>query len=279
MPDREDMIRKVQALWNKADDRATTDAEKAEAVRKARELMAKFQIDELVLSEASATEEAIVMADILVYKDEQVIDLDTEMTSTLVPEQRMKLAHYIAMHNRCIGIITHLPAGVSEDGRAIHAGKYMRIIGYKGDTQNIRLLYQALGFDMIEALTDEMLDPQVMKVTKRPEQRIAYQAEFCDGFASRVEERLTEIEDRIAQMAAEHSTGSLLPALRSRLQKVQDKVTDMYGELGVVEMRRYEYNPNARRRGAAAAEASDLGGPKLGGRGKGLGEPTKGLNK
>ena len=281
MADREDMIRKVQALWNKADDKSVGDEERAALVEKARELMAKWTIDELVLAEATATEEAIVVADILLFKDEQVTsgnswDVMVE-TTTLVPDQRLKLAHYIAMHHRCVGIVTHLPGGVDENGKIVYAGKYMRIVGYKGDTQSVRLLYQALGFDMIAALSDEMLDPKVHKITKKKQDRLAYQAEFCDGFASRVEERLEQVEWRIAQMAAEVSTGSLLPAMRSRLQNVQDKVTQMYGKLNAVEMRRFQLNPNARRRGAAAADQADIGGPKLGGGAKGIGEGAKAL--
>jgi hypothetical protein len=227
MADRDDMIRKVQALWNKADSKGVSD----------------FERDAL-----------------------------------MVPDQRMKLAHYISMHHRCMGIVTHLPAGVREDGTVVYAGKYLRIVGYKSDTHMVRSLYLALGFDMIEALTNEMADPKVQKVTKGKVQRLAYQAEFCDGFASRVEERLREIETRIAQMAAEHQGGSLLPALRSRVQAVQDRVRDMYGELGAVEMRRFERNDNARRRGAAAADSADLEQhQKLDGRGKGVGQGAKGL--
>jgi hypothetical protein len=176
-----------------------------------------------------------------------------------------------------MGIVTHLPGGVDEHGNEVHAGKYMRIVGYRNDTQMVRALYRALGYDMIEALTTEMADERVKKVTRRKDDREAYEAEFCDGFASRVDDRLGEIEARITQMAREHASGSLLPALRSRLQQVQDKVTDMYGQLGAVEMRRFDYNAHARRRGAAAADNSDLGQTKFGGRGKGLPEGTKGL--
>src|SRR4249919_2726306 len=102
----EDIVRRVQALWAKADDPAATGPEREAFVAKARELMAKHAIDEIVLSEAksaSGVREDVVLSDILLYATDQE-------KSSLVPDQRMKLAHYIAMHNRCKGIITEKPA-------------------------------------------------------------------------------------------------------------------------------------------------------------------------
>lgn len=250
MADREDMIRKVQGLWRQADDPASTEAEKQTFTEKARELMAKFAIDELVLEEASGVHEAIVMADIKVFD---------EGATTLVPDQRIYLAHVIGTHNRCKSVIRRMPASVdATTNKPIKAGTYLTVVGFRSDTITVRLLYQALGADMIFAMTEEPTDHMTKK------QRENYYVNFCDGFAYRIDERLKDVNRRVHTLAEETSGGSMALVLRSRELEVHDQFANMFPNLSKQKVTRFQHDPNAQARGKAAADKSSLGGDGLG---------------
>jgi hypothetical protein len=250
MADREDVIRKVQALWARADHPNTPSAERESCIAKARDLMAKHYIDELVLEKSSGTKEDIVLTDIRLFKFG---------ADTIVPDQRMKLGHYIAMHSRCRGIVTELSGGLDIDGNAIHAGKYLRVIGFRSDTLAVRIMYNLLVSDMLEAVNDDLFDAPHLKSKKDREN---YMVNFCDGFADRINQRLAEIEHRIDVLADE---GSLLPVLADKRSQVDKFVDDMYPSLHSVQTKRFVNDPNAKARGARAAERSDVGAKRVGG--------------
>lgn len=248
MSNEEDIVRKVQALWRKVDDPAATEAEKRAAAEKARELMAKWAIDELVLSEASETGEPIVIGDLFLGG----IGNDGYFLSTeLVPDQRMKLAHYIAIHHRLRSIVTNKYASVDDDGSEMPSGKYLQLIGFRSDVAMTRALNQGLSADMIVAMSKEPTTH--MTNTERK----FYWMSFCDGYASRIEQRLDEVDHRVDEMAAE---GSLLPVLANRKDAVDKFVDDMYGDdLKPAREKMYRFDPAAARRGAKAAERANIG--------------------
>jgi hypothetical protein len=259
MADEADIVRKVQALWAKADDPAATPAEKEAFTEKARELMAKHAIDEMVLAQASSVEESIILADILVHTESG----DMSQQNTLVPEQRIRLANVIYTHHRCYGILRWLPASVKADGSPQAAGRYLTVVGHKSDVQMVRLMFNGLLQDMIIAMSFE----PVTHMTK-PEQKNFYE-NFCDGYAERINVRLYEVEARIEQMANE---GSLLPVLRDRKAQVMDKVDAMWPDRKVERAKQVKYNGAARERGIAAADKANIGAGK-----KGVGGERKGL--
>ena len=244
MSNEEDVVRKVQALWAKADDPAATGPEREAFVAKARELMAKHAIDEIVLSEASKTEEAVVVADILLFAS-------GNKSSEFVSEQRKKLAHYISMHHRCQGIITTKHATVREDGTPQYAGEYMILVGFKSDVTMVRLMYRSLGTDMITAC---MLEPTEHLTRK---EKNVFDVSFCEGYALRIERRLAEVDRRVEEMA--EADGSLLPVLMSRKDLVQRKVKDMFPNLTNAREKRFTFDPDAAARGKAAADKANLG--------------------
>lgn len=250
----EDIVRKVQALWRKVDDPASTDAEKKAAADKARELMARHAIDEIVLQEQSNGKEAIVMADILLYEEGDEDD-------TLVPDQRMTLAFLIARNTRCKAIITDKEAGIYEDGSAQVGGCYMLVYGYKSDVAMVELLYTALMSDMIVAFykTD-------LRHVKKQAQRTNIMVNFCVGYVRTIRYRLEEINKTVHDIA--ESDGSLLPVLRSREMAVQDAFDSLYPpeQRTSVEVKGYTVDPNAQLAGAAAADKADLGGTAVSGR-------------
>lgn len=246
------MIRKVQALWRQADDAAATESEKETFVSKARELMAKYAIDELVLEESSGVKEAIVMADIKVFD---------EGKTTLVPDQRIYLAHVIGTHNRCKSVIRRMPASVdAETGAAIKAGTYLTVVGFRSDTITVRLLYQAIGADMIFAMTEEPTDHMTKK------QRENYFVNFCDGFVYRIDQRLKDINRRVHTLAEETqgSTGSMALVLASKELEVANQFQALFPQLGKAKVSRFQHDPNAQARGAAAADKTNLGGTGVG---------------
>lgn len=253
----EDIVRKVQALWAKADDPAATTHEKVAATDKARELMAKHAIDEIVLEQASATHEVVIISDFLLWEE------DDEHV-TLVPDQRMKLAHYIAIHNRCKGIMSWKDASVYADGSAQLAGRYMLVFGFKSDVELVRLFYQTLVGDMFVAFH------RLPKAhIKRQKARDDLMANFCDGYADRIGQRFAEVNREVHKIAED--SGSLLPVLRSREVAVLDKFDEMFppNEREQVKVKGVKYDPNARAAGAAAANQANIGGTAVGGGKKG----------
>lgn len=261
----EDIVRRVQALWKKADDPAATEHEKAAAVAKARQLMAKWAIDEIVLSEASPTHEEVIIADILLFEIDGD-DVDAAEAASLVPDQRMILANYIARNNRCKGIITEKEAGIYEDGSAQLAGKYMLVLGFRSDVRLVEVMYTALMADMIVAFyrTD-------LRHVKKAKDRNTIMVNFCEGYVHRIGKRLVDINQTVHEVAA--ADKSLLPVLRSREAAVVDKFDEMWppDERVSVPVKGFKYDENAQAAGAAAAEQADLGGKGIGAKREALG--------
>lgn len=257
MADREDMIRKVQALWAKADDAAATPAEREAAIDKARELMAKYTIDEMVLNEAKgAAKEDVILMDIRVTKSGE---------AEMVADQAVMLAHFIGTHNRCRQVIQNRDASISAStGTPIAGGTFLTVVGFRSDCEMVRDLYKNLAADMMLAAYDEPTG----HMNKR--EKANYFANFCDGFAMRIDERLASINRRVHQIA-EEGGGSMALVLRSRESEVKDTFEQMFPNLTTHRMSAVKHDPNAQARGSAAADKSELGQTKLENEKKGIG--------
>lgn len=256
MADRDDIIRKVQALWAKADDAAATEPERDAAISKARDLMAKYTIDEMVLNEAKAAgdKEDVILMDIRITKE----------GDDLVSDQAIMLAHFIGTHNRCRQVIQTRGATVSSaTGDPIDGGTFLTVCGYRSDCEMVRDLYRELAADMMLAVILEPTSHMGARDKKN------YFANFCDGYAVRIDERLGEINKRVHEVA--ESTGSMALVLRSREHAVADTFEQMFPNLSTHRMSAVRRDVNAQERGAAAADKAELGQTKVGSRKDALG--------
>lgn len=258
MADRDDVIRRVQALWAQADHPNTSPAEREVFVDKARELMAKYTIDEMVLNEAKSgnQREDVVLMDIRISKDGE---------AEWIADQAILLAHFIGTHNRCRQVIQRKSASVDvESGAPIAGGTFLTVCGFRSDCEMARDLYKSLATDMILAVA---LEP-TSHMNKRDKD--TYAANFCDGYAMRIDERLGSINRRVHEIADEG--GSMALVLRSRESEVKDFFDEMFPNLKTQKMAAVRRDDNARARGSAAADKAELGQTKLGHEKKAVGQ-------
>ena len=260
------MIEKVKALWAKADDPACT-PEEAEVFRsKAAEMMAKYEIDQFILDSGDGKGEPPI-----VFGQFRIDDLK----SFLVPDERMMLAGAIARNFECKGVIKNVAFDTADPktGEPIAAGVFFECIGYKHD------------FDMVKSLFFNLVTDMLVGLLSEQQKDKNYQREFASGFVDRIDRRLQEMYRRVNDWVDNGEVSeSVALAIRSRLQKVQDKFNEMYppDSLGKVQYRSPRYDPNARARGRDRANNADLGGGKLTGSSTSagsLGQGNRALNK
>lgn len=236
--DRESVIKIVQQCWRLAEHPNTPAHERELAIQRARELMAKYAIEEIAMQEASGTREEIVIANIRITEDGK---------PAMVKEQRIALAYVIARNNRCKGVVRSLEPSVHPDtGVRINGGTFLTVMGYVSDTRFVREFYAGLVMDMIGALLDEKVQTE------------NYRVSFCAGFVTRVDERLVAIGRMV-----EAEAGSLLPAIVDRASKVDDQFAEMFPNVTQRKVSRRTYDPNAVARGRQAANSSDIGQEKI----------------
>lgn len=259
MADRDDIIRKVQSLWQRADHPNTPEAERQSCIAKAQELMAKYTIDEMVLQESSGKQDAIILSDIRITTEGDSL--------AYVDDQRILLGHFIALHNRCQTVIRVQGSSIDgKTGEPVKGGTFLTVVGYQSDVDMVKDLYVALGMDMLTGMFAEKVD----HVPAR--ERKAKFASFCDGYAMRIGERLAAIATRVQTMAVEHdhdSGTSMALVLRSKEVAVRDTFADMFPNLKVQKIKTFKYDANYAERGRQAANKADLGQTKVGGGSRG----------
>lgn len=244
---RAEMIRKVQALWAQAE-HPNTGAEEAATFRaKAAQMMAKYQINEITLSEGGGLVDDIVFQEIRLTSTKRVI---------VVSDQLMELMHAIALSNDCRGIILRkmdemelVGEGRDAEYRVTKAGgSFYQCIGYRKDVTMTRALYAALNLDLFEALLGE-------------KQTDSHQKSFAYGYSQRIEERLGEVRQAREVLADEVGTGMAL-AIRSKKHNVDDFYREMYppSQTSVARTKNFHVDPTAANRGRNRASAADLGG-------------------
>jgi hypothetical protein len=249
--DRTALIKIVQDLWRQAEDPSVTDAERAEFVRKANEMMAKYQIEEMVLNEAKLADnrENIILVNIRITEDGR---------KAIVPEQRIALVAMIARYNRVRAVVKDQHETVDDSGetpKRVPGGRFVVMVGFKSDCDFVRELFIGVGMDMMQAM---MLEPS---------QKDNYRQEFCAGFVDRIGTRLAAMEREVKKGAETAGVGLVLASRTDLVAKAFHEAFPHTVQRGVSS--RGKYDPTARGRGAAAANSSDLGQGKVGGGGKG----------
>lgn len=250
--DRDTVIKIVQDCWRRAEHPNTPPEERETALRMAKDMMAKYAIEEIAMQEASGTREEIVLANIRITEDGR---------TALVKDQRIALAWVVARNNRCRGVIRTLDETADVDtGKRVPGGTFLTVMGYVSDTRFVREFYAGLVMDMMGAMLDEKVQTE------------NYRVSFCAGFVSRVDERLIE-----TGKAIEHDAGDLLPVLVDRKSHVDDQFDEMFPNLKKTRVSRRNYDPNAVARGRSAANSADIGQEKINGTREALDKAKKEL--
>lgn len=249
MASQEDIIAKVRACWAIAENAGATEGEKEAAINRAKHLMAKHSIDEILIQEKSGKREDIILLHIRMTVDGQPVT---------VKDQRIALGWVISQNYRCRGVVeTREETADVVTGKRIKGGTFLTVCGYRSDCEFVRDLYFDLTMDMMAAVNTEKV------------QTVNYRENFCAGYVTRIGARLKAIK-RYTEKAAENvEGGSLLPAIVDRDAKVDDFFTKMYPDLVKVKVSKKKYDPNAQLRGSRAADQADIGQSKVGGGGKG----------
>jgi Protein of unknown function (DUF2786) len=261
------MIERVQKLWALADHPNTGEAERDNAVAQAKNLMAKYQIDEIVLSSSKGVDEDVVLAS---FRCTRFDDAGKEIG--MVPRQRVVLAHFIGLNNRCRSIVEKKHMTVDQvTGKEIPGGTFLTVVGFKSDVDWVRDLYTTLSVDMLEQLMSEPVI--VTKGYVAGTENFA--KNFAMGYADRINERLGDIARQVERgLGSEKSTALVLV---DRSAKVEDRVELLFPSAargGYNAAAGTKHDGNAQARGRRAANVADLshGGKGVGsGSGKAIG--------
>lgn len=246
MADQADMIRKIQACLNLANDPNAQPAERELAQKRAEELMVKYEIDEaMMFVEHKGTTRA-----------QDVVSTSFFIKATddnFIPQQRMMLAASLANRMNCRAIIeTKFATADVDTGAPIPGGEYLSIVGFRNDVENARQLYNLLVPDI------------ALAVAREKQTTVNYVREFANGYVYEVDRRLAEMR-RTVERQVEETKGMGL-VLRDKAAAVLDKYNEMYPNQRQANMKTdSRYDPNARARGAKAGAAADLGQTKVGG--------------
>jgi len=151
----------------------------------------------------------------------------------------------------------------------------MEIVGYSHDVAMVRELFMTTAMDMLVGLVGEQVKTQT------------YQRNYAEGFVERISVRimLEIVEARKTRVKEGVSHGAAL-AIRDQRALILDRFNELYPRLGTYRAHKSGYDPKARARGAARANAMDLGGagriagngtkPSVGGPRKGIDQGNKG---
>lgn len=261
---REDIVSTIQKCFALADDPAATPAERELAFERARDLMAKFTIEDIELSAAKGSEDSIIFAEIRIT----IQDVESGETRGEIPDQRILLAHYIARNTHCKCVITNkgIEYDVNSGKPTGQPGTFMVVVGYSHDVQLVRSLYQALQQDMMMQMWEEPGYLLAKKVSVKKE----FAMNFGDRYAVRINQRLGAMSQAVDDVVSSVSNSMAL-AVIDRKTKVEQFFDQMYPpkSLRSQHVASFGYNESARRRGEQAANIADLGAGKLGGGSKG----------
>lgn len=133
------------------------------------------------------------------------------------------------------------------------------VFGYASDRERVELLYTSL-------LLQTSAQVSVLRPPGGHESVVAYRRSWIYGFASRIHQRLLEAEqDAVAETAGGTGPGpSVELVLADRGDRVDRAYQEEFGTLR--RARRPQVSGTGYRKGAAAADLADLGGPAVEGR-------------
>lgn len=231
-----DRIRKLLA---KAE-RAGTPDEAEIYTDKAVELMARHGVDEAVLA-ATGPPRTDPIGHVR-------IDIDDPYSGA-----KARLLGWIASALRCRWVMHDPRAGTVAA---------VTVFGYTSDRERVELLYTSL-----------LLQASAQLGSVRPpdprESVAAYRRSWVYGFAARVHQRLLQAEQAaVSEVASTSAAGapSVELVLVDRGKEVDRAYEEEFGDLR--RARRPQVSGSGYRRGAAAADRADLGGPRLDGQGR-----------
>ncbi|MEV7090432.1 DUF2786 domain-containing protein [Streptomyces sp. NPDC093085] len=221
----------IQALLAKAEDAATSEAEAELARTRAMEMMAKYGVDEALLSDGRPSRDEVC---------DRNIDLPNPWSMS-----RVRLVCFIAESVGCKAAYM----GIRGNVRRVH------VVGYESDIQRTEILCASLVLQMIGGLGAQVVPYGVRSAR-------AWRNSWTIGFAERVLERLGAIE-KAARAAARDETsatgrrGELV--LADRDAKVQAAFRRAHPNARVS---RSSYSGNGYGDGAAAGNRADIGGTR-----------------
>jgi hypothetical protein len=266
---------KVAALLAKANDPAATPEERLAFSNKATELMVKYEIDSMTLDAGKNGEVPVVFGQFRIHT----------LNDRFVPYERVMLAGSIARNFECRGVI-HTYHGMRKDFDGvteIPPGEYYEVVGYKGDFEITAVMFFHLSQYMMARILMET-GKQVFKGKGAREEKVRFERSIASGCVAEIDDRLKAMHRRVNDwQPGDGVSDSVAVAIRSRLERVQEKFFEKYpkGSLGTMRVKSLSTNYEAYQKGRAIGRSADLGGGKLGGVGSHgeIGGERRGLNR
>jgi hypothetical protein len=214
----------IEGLLTKANAAGVTEAERDALIDKATYLMAKYGIEE-----AKARDKVT---------GEQVIYLDIKFSSHYRKQAKTLLAE-IAIH------LGGKPVFLDNSNA-------VRVFGYKGDLDRIKMLYASLHTQMLFGVMEAS--------TKKPSyiNGKSYNSSWMYGFVVEVGNRLHYMNKRIKTEEPDN-----LPVLRNRETEVDQAVDEAFPNLKYIKHDLTASSQNGFTDGFAAGRRADLGSSKL----------------
>ena len=235
------VIDKVQKLLAHAE--GTSNAQEAENYyAKAQELMAKHSITKAML--ASLGED--------VQQDAVVITIDAPKRKKL-NEARRQLANYLAKSNRSRCVVH------PSEGK-------IYIIGMQRDVEFINVLFASLMVHM----TARMIEEEIWQGIEGTGPCQVFRNNFAHAYATRIYERVQEVNKKVTQQIEQETGRSVALALRNTTSIVQGKVDERFPKLSTRRGSFGKSDASGRAAGRRAADEASLG------RDSSLGGGTKG---
>lgn len=232
---------KIEALLKKAE--STKFAEEAETYyAKASELMAKWSIDEAMLREARKGENrGTPVHRTITLNKSGLWRSNLTLIGCLCRPNDVKLV-YIEPRGKGSKPVVHL-------------------IGFDEDVRTVEMLYASMLIQNTR-MRRQMMPPEYTTQT----QKVPWLRSFINGFAIRIEDRLTEAK-RAATVAGEAQYGSsLLPVLASKAAVVQTEMEKIFPFTKPAKASRSRTDYNGWDAGKAAADKADIGNKRIGDR-------------
>ncbi|MFB7651457.1 MULTISPECIES: DUF2786 domain-containing protein [unclassified Streptomyces] len=223
----------IQALLAKAEHPATPEAEAENARDRAMEMMAKYGVDEALLSDGQPSRDGIT---------DRYVDLPNPWAMS-----RVRLMCFIADAVGCKAV--HMGVQGAGGVRRVH------LIGYESDVQRVEILYTSLVLQMLGGLGAQVIPFGVRSAR-------AWRNSWQLGFIERVTDRLEAIE-QAARAAASGETsatgrsGELV--LADRAAMVESAFRQEHPR---TRTRGGSYSGNGYGDGAAAGDRADIGGTR-----------------
>lgn len=250
MADTADMIRKIQACLNLANDPGATADEKAAAQHRAEVLMAKYEIDEAGLFVENRDAGGNAAKDVVLTSF-----FIRGAGDNFIPLQRTYLADTLAKTMNCRAVLENKQASADvETGAPIPGGEYLSIVGFRSDVENAKNLYMLLVPDI------------ALAVAMEKQTSTNYVKQFAQGYVDEIGRRLRAMRRNVERAVEEEKGASMALVLVNKAEVVKSKFDEMYPNLTSARVRPdSKFDGNARARGAQAAQRADLGGGKLAG--------------